>query len=140
MTLDELERRLRALTSAEATGVTAAQLAAAVASLQPGPWVTPTFRAGWGSYGGSFGPVKLRRNGDAIEWQGLAKRTSGVSLVICDVPAGYAPTIRRPVIVQSGVASPWAAELVAYEDGSVSMDLGGTPTDWVSFEGIRYHL
>lgn len=97
-----------------------------------GPWLAPSFGAGWGNYDPATWQVGgYKKFGDLVIMRGLVARTSGVGTTIMTLPAGYVPTkyLLFGVLTDAGLG-----RIDISTTGTVSLVSGGAT--WVSFNDI----
>lgn len=109
-------------------------------------WVDadPYFTAGWTHFGAPLRTVQFRRDGDYTRLRGVAKRSSGASLTVLTLPAGYAPydaagDDKEDFVVETGGGGVSFSVARVDSDGTVSLILGpGAGVDLVSLSGVVF--
>lgn len=109
-------------------------------------WVQLGLRAGWGHYGGEYGVVQVRRDGEgAVRFRGMVQNISagvGATLPI-DLPALYRPIETSLKVMAGYTGSGGEVPIVAYFNGPaaavpgrVQFQTGISVNGYVGFHGI----
>ncbi|AZM51754.1 hypothetical protein DMA15_03475 [Streptomyces sp. WAC 01529] len=92
-------------------------------------WTTATLAAGFTHNGNGGGNVMYRRIWDhgswKVQWQGVAARTSGTTIVAA-MPAGYIPSVRRPMSAGRTTIGGAVSVRVDFEASGAVLMVGGT--------------
>lgn len=111
----------------------------AMATALAGTWTLLPMTNGWAPFGGPvYNPPQYRRNGDTIEFDGLAKGPLGA--VMATLPAGFRPTgtvMLAAVGALGGTKGLYAVDVKA--DGSMSSSGSGT-TNYISLSGLQFSI
>lgn len=91
-------------------------------------WTGLSFASGWENYNLGYEQARYKKVGDLVFLQGLVKRTSGTSLTIGTLPAGYRPP-ERLLLNTWGIDGAQRIDVLA--DGTIVVQLP-TSTSFVS--------
>lgn len=97
-------------------------------------WVNATYNTGWTDYYGTYHSVGYKKVGDLVYLRGTCKRISGSSSTIITLPSGYRPAKNVPFAASSNYLN---CGIDIDSAGNVVL-VGGSPTTWVSLEGIAF--
>lgn len=108
-----------------------------------GAWQTLTLQGTWAAYAGGgnyFGGLRIRRNGDDLQIQGMIKNTAtATGTTIVNLPSGLVPTYTniRPVVTSNATTSRQLGSIVVSVAtpgtvGSITYDSGLTAPTFVS--------
>lgn len=128
--------------------VTQADIDQVVDTVAFGPWQTLTMASGWQNYGGgTFAPIRIRRNDYKVELSGLAQRSGSAVTSGLVAMANNIPTEFRPI---------WNHLLPSLHTGVNNAEVRVTPTGglylnvvaaqplstggWITFDDISWPL
>lgn len=101
-------------------------------------WTRPTFQNSWTDFGSGLPNVQYRKNGDEVEFRGVAK-SGTVAVAMFTLPAGFRPPINvfyYPILHNNGTA---IGRLDIGADGTVVPGASVTNAS-LSLEGVRFSV
>jgi hypothetical protein len=95
------------------------------------PWQLFAFATGWTDYGG-YQPPRVRRLGDNVQLQFLAKAGTGATALIGNLPTPFRPSYEVVLAGNSGESNSWA-RVDVLPSGAVNLiSYGATTLSWVA--------